>query len=213
VEEALFADWLSDHSVLIRGITGKNIIVVEESIARLYPLYEVRRGLDSLLVSSIFPTPGLIDDIRSLLTGINTEPESSNKIEPSPGKEIIVPVDYSGSDLAELVDKLQMSREEIIARHTGTPWIVHMLGFAPGFPYLTNLSEDDVFDLPRRKTPRTKVPAGSVGIAAGLSCIYPSEMPGGWWLLGVTNLTLFEPESNPPAIFAPGDRVRFMEVG
>jgi inhibitor of KinA len=84
-----------------------------------------------------------------------------------------------------------------------------MIGFAPGFPYLGGL--DPAIACPRRETPRTHVPAGSVGIGGSQTGIYPVESPGGWQLIGRTDVVLFDPSSDPPGVLAPGDRVRFVE--
>jgi KipI family sensor histidine kinase inhibitor len=85
-----------------------------------------------------------------------------------------------------------------------------MLGFRPGFPYLLGL--DPALAMPRRATPRARVPAGSVGIGGAQTGIYPDAAPGGWQLIGRTPLRLFDPARQPPARFAPGDRVRFVAI-
>ena len=101
--------------------------------------------------------------------------------------------------------------EEVVRQHTDTEYVVYMLGFLPGFPFMGDVPEP--LRLPRRHDPRTHVPAGSVAIATGLTAIYPWESPGGWHLIGRCPAPLFDPVGNPPALLAAGDRVRFVAVG
>ncbi len=126
------------------------------------------------------------------------------------GTLVTVPVAYGGSagpDLADVAHSAGRSEDEVVARHHAPEYLVYMVGFAPGFPYLGVLPE--VLRLPRRQTPRTRVRAGSVAIADRLTGIYPLETPGGWHLIGWTPLRLFDPAKDPPALCSPGDRVRF----
>lgn len=122
-------------------------------------------------------------------------------------REWMVPVRYDGPDLAEVADRTGLSVAEVIARHTARSYEVYLLGFVPGFAFLGEL--DPALVLPRRSPPRQRVPAGSVAIAGAQTAIYPLDTPGGWHLLGRTDLTLFDPMRNPPALFRVGDRVRF----
>ncbi len=119
-----------------------------------------------------------------------------------------VPTRYGGEDLRSVADLVGLSVEEVVARHVAPVYEVTMVGFAPGFCYLSGL--DPVLALPRLDTPRPRVPAGAVGIAGLRSCIYPMATPGGWRLLGRTSMTLWDPARNPPARFRPGDRLRFV---
>ena len=122
-------------------------------------------------------------------------------------REWTVPVRYDGPDLAEVADRTGLSALEVIARHTSRSYEVYLLGFVPGFAFLGEL--DPLLVLPRRSPPRQRVPAGSVAIAGAQTAIYPLDTPGGWHLLGRTDLTLFDPMRDPPALFRVGDRVRF----
>ncbi|MFL6592629.1 MAG: 5-oxoprolinase subunit PxpB [Luteimonas sp.] len=131
----------------------------------------------------------------------------------APGRTIEIPVRYGGAggaDLDEVAAHAGMQADEVIARHSAPEYSVAMLGFAPGFPYLLGL--DPAIAIPRRATPRLRVPAGSVGIGGVQSGIYPRTGPGGWRLIGRTEATLFDPLRDPPALLAPGDRVRFVPV-
>lgn len=127
---------------------------------------------------------------------------------------IDVPVHYGGEfgpDLAAVAAETGLDEAEVIARHSGAVYRVAMLGFAPGFPYLLGL--DPALTVARLATPRLRVPAGSVAIAGAQTGIYPNDGPGGWRLLGRTPLRLFDPRRQPPCLFAPGQRLRFIAVG
>jgi KipI family sensor histidine kinase inhibitor len=124
-----------------------------------------------------------------------------------------VPVRYGGPDgpdLLEVAERLGMAPEAVVRAHAGRTYRVYLLGFVPGFAYLGMLSPRLV--LPRRPTPRPAVPPGSVGIAASQTAIYPVSTPGGWHLIGRTDLALWDPAADPPARLGPGDRVRFVPV-
>lgn len=123
---------------------------------------------------------------------------------------IELPVVYDGEDLAGTAALLGVSVEELVARHRAAEWRVAFIGFAPGFAYL--VSEDWPFEVPRLEAPRTRVPAGAVALAGGYSGAYPRESPGGWRLIGRTGATLWDPDASPPALLAPGRRVRFREA-
>lgn len=132
---------------------------------------------------------------------------------PSEGRCVDIPVCYGGGfgpDLADWARHAGLSPEEGIARHTAGEYRVAMLGFAPGFPYLMGL--DPALAMPRLATPRSHIPAGSVGIGGGQTGVYPTAGPGGWRLLGRTPTCLFDPAATPPARLAPGDRVRFVAI-
>ncbi|HVI26748.1 MAG TPA: 5-oxoprolinase subunit PxpB [Xanthomonadaceae bacterium] len=131
----------------------------------------------------------------------------------APVRVVEIPVRYGGEDGPDLEDVARhagLAPEEVIARHAGGDYTVAMLGFAPGFPYLLGL--DPALATPRRATPRTRVPAGSVAIGGAQAGLYPQDSPGGWQLIGRTDLVLFDALRDPPSLLAPGDRVRFVPV-
>ncbi|MDX6323658.1 MAG: hypothetical protein QOK15_12, partial [Nocardioidaceae bacterium] len=121
-----------------------------------------------------------------------------------------VPTRYDGADLDDVARRWDMTRGEVVLTHSGTEFVVAFCGFAPGFAYCTGLPPDRW--LSRLPTPRSRVPAGSVGLAGEYTGIYPSTSPGGWRLIGRTDLELWTPEAEQPATLAPGTRVRFTVV-
>jgi KipI family sensor histidine kinase inhibitor len=128
-------------------------------------------------------------------------------------RRIIVPIKYGrdyGPDIEDVAAYNKITQEDVIRIHSSMDYLVYMIGFTPGFPYLGELPKS--IACPRLTTPRVKVPAGSVGIAATLTGIYPVESPGGWRLIGRTPLKLFNEESDPPSLLHPGDYVRFLSI-
>lgn len=119
----------------------------------------------------------------------------------------MIPVTYDGPDLVEVARLTGLTVDEVVAAHTGTPWRVAFGGFAPGFAYL--VGGDPRLQVPRRETPRTSVPAGSVGLAGEFSGVYPRASPGGWQLIGRTDAVMWDVDRDPPALLAPGATVRF----
>ncbi len=122
-----------------------------------------------------------------------------------------IPVTYDGQDLTEVAQRTGMTEESVIDMHCLREYRVYMLGFAPGFAYLGDL--DQRLALPRRESPRKRVSKGSVAIAEAQTAVYPSSTPGGWHLIGRTEMTMFDPTRDPPATLAVGDRVRFERIG
>ncbi len=124
-----------------------------------------------------------------------------------------IPVAYGGEygpDLGTVAEHTGLSVEEVVSIHSGTDYHVFMLGFAPGFPYLGGM--DERIACPRLATPRTLVPAGSVGIAEAQTGVYPNASPGGWQLIGRTPMALFDVKSDPPVAMLPGDKVNFVPI-
>ncbi|MFF8270329.1 allophanate hydrolase subunit 1 [Streptomyces sp. NPDC016562] len=130
---------------------------------------------------------------------------------PTQGPLVTVPVRYDGPDLAEVARLWGVTPREVADIVGGTDFRVAFCGFAPGFGYLTGLAER--WHLPRRATPRTAVPAGSLALAGEYAGVYPRSSPGGWQLIGSTDAVLWDPEREPAALFAPGVRVRFTPEG
>lgn len=120
---------------------------------------------------------------------------------------VTIGVRYDGQDLDEVAELLGVSAEQVVARHAAATWRVAFTGYAPGFGYL--VGDDPLFDVPRRSSPRTRIPAGSVGLAGTFSGVYPRESPGGWQLIGRTDAPMWDLHRDPPALLAPGMTVRF----
>ncbi|HEY5848224.1 MAG TPA: allophanate hydrolase subunit 1 [Microlunatus sp.] len=161
---------------------------------------EVVAGAESLLLRLGAP---LSDRRRSELEQLKPP-----RFDPTETDPITIPVDYSGEDLAGVARLLDRSPDDVIAEHCSQAWTVAFCGFAPGFAYL--YGEHERLTVPRRDAPRTRVPAGAVGLADRWSGIYPRAGPGGWQLIGTTDLAMWDLESDPPALLQPGGTVRFV---
>jgi inhibitor of KinA len=128
-------------------------------------------------------------------------------------RTVDIPVCYGGEfgpDLEEVARMNHLTPEEVIETHAAGDYLVYMIGFAPGFPYIGGMSKK--IAAPRRKTPRLKIPERSVGIAGIQTGVYPIETPGGWQIIGRTPLRLFEPENDPPSLLQAGDKIRFFPI-
>lgn len=126
------------------------------------------------------------------------------------GELVEVAVTYDGEDLEEVAGLAGVSAEEVVRRHLDGEYVAAFCGFAPGFAYLDGL--DPALHVPRRDSPRERVPAGAVAVADRFTAVYPSASPGGWRLLGRTGAPLWDAERDPPALLPPGTRVRFLEA-
>jgi KipI family sensor histidine kinase inhibitor len=149
-----------------------------------------------------------VPDPVALAASLRTWP--SPTIAPPAGaapRVVRIPIVYDGEDLPRVAAHWGVEVAEVIRRHRSTEYRVAFCGFAPGFGYLTGLPEE--LSVPRLATPRTRVPAGSVGLAGPYTGIYPSASPGGWLLVGHTDAVLFDVHADPPALLAPGSTVRF----
>jgi inhibitor of KinA len=124
------------------------------------------------------------------------------------GREIEIPMHYDGPDLLETAERSKLSVDELVAAHSGRAYRAFFLGFLPGFAYCGVLDQRIV--APRLVRPRERVPAGSVAVADGQTSIYPFDSPGGWRLIGRTDVRIFDTTRQPPALIRPGDRVRFV---
>lgn len=125
-------------------------------------------------------------------------------------KRIEIPVRYTGEDLAEVAGLLGITPDEVVRRHTGSDYKVAFTGFAPGFAYLAGGHPS--LNVPRRAVPRTRIPAGAVGLAGSFSGVYPQASPGGWQIIGVTDAPMWDLSRETPALLQPGDTVRFVDV-
>ncbi len=151
----------------------------------------------------VLPATTLADELRA-----RAEVPSSGTEQP--GRLVEVPTVYDGADLDGVAAHHGWSVAEVVRRHTGARWTVGFVGFAPGFGYL--VGDDPGLVVPRRASPRTRVPAGAVALAGPYSGVYPRESPGGWQIVGRTAVVTWDERRDPPALWVPGDRVRFVAV-
>ncbi len=149
-----------------------------------------------------------------LVERLETVAEKVAEAELRPARRVEVPVRYGGTDGPDLEfvsTRSQLTRRRVAEIHAGRDYLIYMMGFTPGFPYMGKV--DPAIATSRLSTPRTRVPAGSVGIAGEQTGIYPIESPGGWQLIGRTSTRVFDPTAEQPFLFAPGDSVRFVIEG
>lgn len=159
-------------------------------------------GLASLLVE----LDPLATDPTRISDGIARRLDGLRPLPPS-GTLHVIPVVYGGPDLDEVATLIGRTPSEVAALHASVEMRVLFCGFAPGFAYLGDLRSE--LRVPRLATPRTRTPAGSVAIAGSMSGIYPADLPGGWRVMGRTEVSLFDANRDPPALLLPGDRVSF----
>lgn len=173
-----------------------------ELLAEAIPgLRELVPGCRSLLVQA----DPLAADLEALAQRLRSQEPSKLGL-PAPRLHEFT-LSYDGEDLTFLARDKKLEVQEVVRRHSATLYTVAFLGFAPGFPYLTGL--DPALHTPRRASPRLRVSAGSVAIAGEFCGIYPQATPAGWHILGHTDVALFDPDRDRPALLAPGDQVRF----
>jgi len=150
------------------------------------------------------------DRVRDRLSGLPFG-AAGDALRPPPGRpDVVVDVVYDGPDLDEVAEHTGLTRQDVVAAHTGRPWRVAFGGFAPGFGYL--IGGDPRLTVPRRAEPRTRVPAGAVALAGEFSGVYPRDSPGGWQLIGHTEAVLWDIDRDPPALLTPGRWVGFRAV-
>ncbi len=179
-------------------------------------LSEVAAAAAAVRVADLAGVDEVIPGARTVLVQFSgTEPSGLRKIltvehehVQADGRLIEVPTRYDGPDLAEVAERTALSVDDVIALHSGTEFVAAFCGFAPGFAYLSGLPA--VLQLPRRPSPRTLVPAGSLAMASEFTSVYPTASPGGWHLLGTVAVSMFDLTREPAALIAPGDRVRFV---
>jgi KipI family sensor histidine kinase inhibitor len=204
--------------VKVRVAGERGLLVEVEDLETVHRLHAALRELDPPGVVELVPgyrtvlivadpeRAGVLDELAAGLPGLELPPAGAVA-----GETVEIPVSYDGEDLPEVAGLTGLEADEVVRRHTAPEYTVAFLGFSPGFPYLVGL--DPALEVPRRDTPRTSIPAGSVGLAGNQTGIYPTASPGGWQLIGRTEVTLFDPTRDPPALLAPGTRLRFTVAG
>ncbi|MFD0960208.1 5-oxoprolinase subunit PxpB [Paenibacillus chungangensis] len=201
------------HIVERGGIPGvRGVVPAFASVTIHYDPIQVRssRSESEKGHATIYET--ICVRLNSLLVGTGGGLVASFEKEDEP-TVVTIPVCYGGEygpDLVEVAKHNGLTPEDVIAIHSQPSYLVYMIGFAPGFPYMGGMSES--IAAPRRQTPRTSIPAGSVGIAGKQTGVYPLATPGGWQLIGRTPLSLFLSEREKPALLKAGDHVRFLPI-
>lgn len=189
--------WLQHHT--FPGLL--DIVIAYSSLTIVYDLWQLRRNISNILAAEF-----VRDRILEAYEEANDEMPPEHKL-------IRIAVCYEhpfSPDLDFISAHRQIPKEDIIGLHTSKTYQVYMIGFLPGFPYLAQV--DERIAMPRKEKPRTKVEAGSVGIAGIQTGIYPVDSPGGWQIVGRTPLILFDQHADPPAKLAPGDQVQFYAI-
>jgi KipI family sensor histidine kinase inhibitor len=195
---------------------GRDGLLVEvPSLAQVQALHADLRAagfatgelVPAALTLLVVAAPAELERIRRWLAGWRPRRQEPGA---DGGPVVEIPVRYDGPDLAAVAEHAGCPVEEVVRLHTGARYMVAFCGFAPGFGYLTGTPA--VLHVPRRSEPRTSVPAGAVGLAGEFTGVYPRPSPGGWQLIGRTEAAVFDPDRDPPALLAPGARVRFTAV-
>lgn len=195
-----------EHALLVEFATAAEVADWNAELVR-------RRAAGELAAAEIVPAARTV-----LLDGL-TDPATvaaqlaawppPQPVTAAAGPLVEIPTGYDGPDLADVARHWDTTERDVVSLHTATEFRVAFCGFAPGFGYLTGLPAGRA--VPRRATPRPRVPVGAVGLAGEYTGVYPTASPGGWQLIGHTDAVLFDPHRDPPALFTPGTRVRFVE--
>ncbi|MEE1758300.1 MULTISPECIES: 5-oxoprolinase subunit B family protein [unclassified Streptomyces] len=195
---------VGDRALLIEVATGEEAEALHAELLR-------RRATGDLSATEIVPAARTV-----LLDGLDAPSRLAERlvswdIPPVPPRAedvVEIPVRYDGPDLPDVAAHWGVDEAEVVRVHAGAEYRVAFCGFAPGFGYLTGLPRE----VPRRATPRTSVPAGSVALAGPYTGVYPRASPGGWQLIGTTDAVLWDHARVPAALLAPGTRVRFIPL-
>lgn len=203
--------WSIELPERIDDAVNRHAIQISKAVERTdLPVTDVVVGYRSVMVY-IDPLDTRAQDVQRQLREIVAEIPQSNA---SAGPLVDVPVCYDGPfgpDLADVAAYGKCEVEDVISRHLAVTYRVFVVGFVPGFAYMAPV--DPRIAAPRRTSPRLRVPAGSVAVAAGQTGIYPAETPGGWSLIGRCPVRPYDPDRAEPFLFHPGDRVQFHRIG
>ena len=207
-DTALTAEFGNEISESINAqIRAFNIALEHAKIPGIVETVPTYRSLMVHYDPGIISYGSLVKKLKSLLTQLD-------KIEIPPSSVLEIPVLYGGEemgpDLAFVAENAGKTEQEVIDIHTSTEYLIYMLGFTPGFTYLGGMSE--AIATPRLKTPRVKIPAGSVGIAGAQTGVYPIDSPGGWQLIGRTPVRMYDPDRETPILPQAGQYIRFYAI-
>ena len=196
---------MGEHALLIEAASEADVPAITAAARERLDAAEVVPAARTVLVD------GLSGDVEGCARDVETWDIAP--LPPTPGALVELPVVFDGEDLHEVARRWGVSTDAVVARMVETELTVAFCGFAPGFGYLTGLPPE--LAVPRRPSPRTRVPAGAVGLAGPYAGVYPRESPGGWQLLGRLGPgapLLWDTHRDPPALLSPGRRVRFVEA-
>lgn len=200
---------VGDRAFLVELPTLAAVLALHRSLRAARPpgVVDLVPAARTLLVRAV--DPDAAGAARALVASLGSLDELWTS---STNSSSVIPIEvvYDGEDLADVARLTGLSTDGIVAAHTGQLWTAAFGGFAPGFTYC--IGENHTLDVPRRATPRTMVPAGSVGLAGEFSGVYPRASPGGWQLIGRSPAVLWDARRDPPALVAPGQRVRYVAV-
>lgn len=206
--------WIAEDTCTVKldSFPTAHLLKVEEGFKQLYAENLIASYVTIDAITLTFSRPGHIQD-SELLTLVTQHQRNEKGIMSTSGRIIEIPVRYGGKegpDLSWVASYHGLSEEEIIRRHTEGNYRVTMIGFVPAFPYLDGLHPS--LHTPRKEIPTLTLPAGSVGIGGSQTGIYPLASPGGWQIIGRTDLHLFQPEQKTPSLLQAGDYVKFVQV-
>ncbi|MET7641255.1 5-oxoprolinase subunit PxpB [Streptomyces sp. NPDC005438] len=199
---------VGEHALLVECADAEETAACHAELLRrravreLPPVAEIVPAARTVLLDGVADPPALARELAGWRLHGTVEGDR---------RTVEVPVVYDGPDLEVVAAHWGVAPEEVGQRHAGFDYRVAFCGFAPGFAYLSGL--DPAWAVPRRETPRTSVPAGSVGVAGEYTGVYPRSSPGGWRLVGRTDAPLWDLDRDPPALLTPGVRVRFVPRG
>ncbi|VEG46527.1 allophanate hydrolase subunit 1 [Mycolicibacterium flavescens] len=201
-----------DRALLLEFGTTAEVLAWNEAIRRadLPGVLDIVPAARTVLVK--LAEPRYQAPTRQRLGGLRIDADPEAELTPPAGgrADLTIDVVYDGPDLDEVARLTGLTRDDVVAAHTGSLWRVAFGGFAPGFAYL--VGGDRRLEVPRRSEPRTKVPAGAVGLAGEFSGVYPRESPGGWQLIGRTSAVLWDINRDSPALLTSGMWVQFRAV-
>ena len=209
--------WLGDRAVRIE-VPGELTRTVARRLATALVGASVRAGMDCVVVESREPDPQLMALVADIVGSGDSGPAD---LIDAPPALVVIHAAYDGDDLAHVADVLGCSVDGLANAHQAQRWRVAMMGFAPGFGYLVPEGPMTLpwSELPRRATPRSRVPAGSIAVAGGMSAVYPAPLPGGWHLIGTTVQRMFDLDRRTPpgtgldpSLLHTGDEVAFRQV-
>ncbi|WP_339229779.1 5-oxoprolinase subunit PxpB [Aeribacillus sp. FSL K6-2833] len=208
---------LGDTGIIIQFGTEISEAIYQQIRQYVYRLEQIRiegivEWVPAYTTLAVFYRPNIIsyDELSQKLLKIGEKIESM----PVPDPIVIeIPTLYgkeAGPDIQFVAETNGLSEEEVVKIHSSSDYLIYMIGFVPGFPYLGGM--DKRIAAPRKKTPRSRIPAGSIGIAGEQTGIYPLETPGGWQIIGRTPVKLYDPQKQDPTLLKAGDYIRFVPI-